>query len=151
MSAFEQYLKSKDLWQFYVLDVQEEKAAILSALSSDSIVPWNGVDIKGKPAPAIADIVRSSGSICGLGALSSRYCAHVNGNIAAGIMKAAFAYNADDDEALAEAWKRVVDVLNVSLYTEWEEDTRIALDMIKNRLKYIRLDSNGLKLGEISK
>jgi len=151
MSALKEHLKSKDLWQFYVLDVQEEKAAILSALSSNSVVPWNGEDVNGKSAPAVAEIVRSSGLIRGLGALSSRYCAHVDGDIAAGIMKAAFVHNANDDQALAADWERVIDVLNVPLYADCEEDTRIALDMIKNRLKYIRLDSNGPKLGEISK
>ena len=151
MSALEEHLKSKDLWQFYVLDTQEEKAAILSALSSNSIVPWNGKDVNGKSAPAIADIVRSSGLIRGLRTLSSRYCTHVDGDIAAGIMKAAFVHNVDDDQALVEGWERVVDVLNVPLYADWEEDTRIALQMIKNRLEYIRLDSNGPKLGEISK
>ena len=151
MSALEEHLKSKDLWQFYVLDIQEEKAAILSALSSNLIATWNGEDVNGKSAPAIADIVRTSGLIRGFGKLSSRYCAHVDGNIAAGIMKAAFVHNANDDQALVEGWERVVDVLNVSLYADWEEDTRIALRMIKNRLKYIRLDSNGPKLGKISK
>lgn len=151
IGSLEQHIKTKELWQFYVLDVQEEKAAILSALSSGSIVPWNGEDVNGKSAPAIASIVRSSGLIRGLGALSSRYCAHVNGDVAAGIMMAAFAHNANDDQALAEGWIRVVDVLNVPLYAEWEEDTRAALDMVKNRLKYLRLDSHGPKLGEISK
>ncbi|KAJ8094335.1 bifunctional 4-alpha-glucanotransferase/amylo-alpha-1,6-glucosidase [Marasmius tenuissimus] len=37
------------------------------------------------------------------------------------------------------------------LYQEWEEDTRVAIDNVKNRLKYARLDENGPKLGEISK
>ncbi|KAF8449235.1 glycoside hydrolase family 13 protein [Boletus edulis BED1] len=151
MVALEQHLKSKELWQFYVLDVQEEMAAILSALSSNSITPWNGEDIDGKSSPAIADIVRSSGLIRGLGALSSRYCVHIDGDIAAGIMKAASMHSADDDQALAEGWERVVDVLNVPLYAVWEEDMRIALDMIKNRLKYLRLDPNGPRYGEISK
>lgn len=151
MSALEDHLNSKELWQFYVLDVQEETAAILSALSSNSVVPWNGEDVEGKSTHAIADIVRSSGLIRGLGALSSRYCAHVDGDIAVGIMKAALVHKSDDDRALAEGWKQVVDALNVPLYAEWTEDTRIALDMIKKRLKYIRLDSNGPKLGKISK
>lgn len=150
MIALEGHLKSKALWQFYVLDVDQEVGAVLSALSSNSIVPWNGEDVSGKSAPAIADIVQSSGLIRGRGALSSRYCAQVKGDIAAGIMKAACVHNADDVRSLAEGWKQVVDVLNVPLYAEWEEDTRMALDAIKNRLKYIRLDSNGPKLGEIS-
>lgn len=150
MSALKGHLKSKALWQFYVLDVQKEMAAVLSALSSNSIVPWNGEDVKGKSAPAIAKIARSSGLIFGLGGLSSRYCTHVNGDVAAGIMKTALGNNTNNDQALAEGWKQVVDVLNVPLYAEWEEDMRIALDSIKNRLKYIRLDPNGPKLGEIS-
>ncbi|KAG9312806.1 glycoside hydrolase family 13 protein [Chiua virens] len=151
MAALEDHLKTKELWQFYVLDVQEETAAILSALSSNSIVPWNGEDIKDKSARAIADIVRSSGVIRSLGALSSRYCVHVDGDVAAGIMKAAFEHDTNDDQMLAECWQQVVGVLNVPLYAEWTEDTRIALDSIRNRVKYLRLDSNGPKLGEISK
>ena len=48
------------------------------------------------------------------------------------------------------AWGRVVDVLNVPLYAEWEEDTKVALESVKNRLKYIRLEEGGPKLGEIT-
>ncbi|KIK99350.1 glycoside hydrolase family 13 protein [Paxillus rubicundulus Ve08.2h10] len=151
IGAFEEHLKSKDLWQFYVLDVQTEMGAVLSALSTDLIVPWNGEDVAGKSVVAIAEIVRSTGLVQGLGTLTSRFCAYVDGSIAAGMMKAAFAHISDDAGALAEAWARVVGVLNVPLYAEWEEDTQIALGNIKNRLRYTRLDLNGPKLGKISK
>ena len=150
IAALEGHLKSKHMWQFYVLNVQEEVAAVLSALSSKSFLPWNGQNVRGKSAPAIADIVLSSGLIRGLSALTSRYCAHVDGGIAAGIIKAALGHSAVNDRTLAESWKKVVDVLNVSLYADWAEDTQKALDAIKARLKYTRLDSNGPKLGEIS-
>jgi glycogen debranching enzyme len=149
--ALEEHMKSKKLWQFYVLDTQEETASILGALSSNSIIPWSGKDINGKSATEIADILRTTGLIRNLDALSSRYCAHVEGGVAAGIMKAAYPNLADDHRSLAEGWKRIVDVLNVPLYADWEEDTRVALGMVKNRLKYMRLDSHGPKLGEISK
>ncbi|KAF6752983.1 glycogen debranching enzyme [Ephemerocybe angulata] len=56
-----------------------------------------------------------------------------------------------DPNALAEAWGRVVDVLNVPLYEEWEDDTRTAIEHVKNRIKYTRLDQHGPKMGEISK
>ncbi|KAF9244670.1 glycoside hydrolase family 13 protein [Melanogaster broomeanus] len=105
MAALEEHLKSKNLWQFYVLDVQAEQAAVLSALSANAVIPWIGEDVAGKSVVALAEIARSS-------------C------LAAGLMKAAFVHIADDAEALAEAWKRVVDVLNVKLYAEWKDDTQ---------------------------
>ncbi|KAG8899597.1 hypothetical protein FRB99_006561, partial [Tulasnella sp. 403] len=52
---------------------------------------------------------------------------------------------------LSEAWGRVLDVLNVDLYKEWEEDSRVALDNIRNRLKYTRLDEHGPRLGKITR
>ncbi|KIJ65141.1 glycoside hydrolase family 133 protein [Hydnomerulius pinastri MD-312] len=149
--ALTEVLKSRDLWHYYVLDVQSEKASVLSALSSNNVTFWNGEDVAGKSVVEIAKLVRSLGLVQGLGSLASRYCAHVDGAVSAGLMKAAFVNLGDDPEALATAWVRVVDVLNVPLYAEWEEDTRIALDSIKNRLKYTRLDANGPKLGEISR
>jgi glycogen debranching enzyme len=48
-------------------------------------------------------------------------------------------------------WKDIVDALNLPLYRECEEDVNIALEHIKNRLKYGRLDDHGPKLGEITK
>ncbi|KAH7885855.1 glycoside hydrolase family 13 protein [Phlebopus sp. FC_14] len=151
MDAFSQHLKSKSTWQFYVLDVDTEKAALMSSLSSNVIIPWVGNDVSGKSVVAIAEIVRSSGLVKGLGTLSGRFCAHVDGSVSAGLMKAAFTDLGSDAGTLAEAWARVVDVLNVPLYEEWEEDTRIALDNIRNRVKYTRLEEHGPKLGEISR
>ena len=76
----------------------------------------------------------------------------MDGGVAAGLVKAAFVDMGDANmDSLADAWVRVVDVLNVPLYEEWEEDTRVALDNVKNRLKYTRLDEHGPRMGEISK
>ena len=75
---------------------------------------------------------------------------HVDGAVTAGLVKSAFPNIAGNAGALADTWRQVVDVLNVPLYAEWEEDTKIALDMVKNRLKYLRLDSHGPSFGEIT-
>ena len=81
--------------------------------------------------------------------LHARFALKVNPEKAASLIKAAFT-NIEDEDALLEAWIRVVDVLNVPLYREWEEDTRVALENIKNRLSYTRLADHGPKLGEIT-
>jgi glycogen debranching enzyme len=150
-NAFAEHLKTIKLFQYYVLDAAAEKTNIKMAITTEKILPWNGEHLEGKPVEAIAEIIRREGKVEHHGSLAKRYGVRVEGATAAGITKAAFPQLGDDAEALAEAWGRVVDVLNVPLYQEWEEDTRVALDQIKNRLKYTRLDPHGPKLGPISK
>jgi glycogen debranching enzyme len=151
INGFAAHVKTLDLWQYYVLNAEAEKTAIKMAVTTEKIIPWTGAPVDGKTVVEIADAVRSAGKIEGFGMLAKRFGVRVEGAVAAGVTMAAFPQLGSDAGALAEAWGRVVDVLNVPLYQEWEEDTRIALDSIKNRVKYTRLDPHGPKLGEITK
>ncbi|KII87207.1 glycoside hydrolase family 13 protein [Plicaturopsis crispa FD-325 SS-3] len=148
IASFNVRMHELELWQYYVLDVKAEKAAVKKAISTGAVEPWKGAALTGKTVEDLAEIVRASGLVHGLGKYAARLGAHVDGAVAAGFAQAAFGGDAD---ALAEAWGKLVDVLNVPLYEEWEEDTRVALDNIKNRVQYTRLDPNGPKLGEITK
>ena len=103
-----------------------------------------------KTVVEVAEIVRDFGIVKGLRSLEKRFGAHVEGPVAAGIVKAAFV-DLKDADALADAWIRVVDVLNVPLYQEWKDDTAAAIEQIKGRVKYTRLDEHGPKLGPITK
>jgi len=150
MAAFEQTLKELDLWQYYVLQPSRERESILSALRSGKIALWSGPLVEGKSVVELAQIIRSENRIIGINALASRFGVHVHGDVAAGIVKAAFV-DVQDHIVLANAWVRIVDIINVSLYQEWEDDTKIALENIRNRIKYTRLDAQGPKLGEITR
>ena len=150
MNALTEYLKSLDFWQYYVLDVKAERESVKVALSTDKVIPWEGPDVAGKTLVGLFEILRDSGKVIGYHGLAGRFSTKVDGSVAAGFVKAAF-FDLSDVDALADAWIKVVDVLNVSLYEEWNEDTKIALDSIKNRVKYTRLDDHGPKLGPISK
>ncbi|KIY52794.1 glycoside hydrolase family 13 protein [Fistulina hepatica ATCC 64428] len=149
-SAVSEAIKELKLWQYYVLDVSGEHESVKSALMSGDTQNWNGPDVNGKSVSELADILRPTGFIRGLGKFVARFGVKVDGPVAAGFIKAAFSHLTDSDE-LADAWVRVVDVLNVPLYQEWEDDIRVAVDNTRNRLKYTRLDAHGPKLGEISK
>ncbi|KAJ7623337.1 glycoside hydrolase family 13 protein [Roridomyces roridus] len=72
--------------------------------------------------------------IQGLGKLASRFGVHVEPGVAAGLVKAAFV-DVSEMDSLADAWATVA----------------AAVDNVKNRLKYTRLDAHGPKLGLISK
>lgn len=152
IAELEKVVQGLHLWQYYVLDPDREKEAVKAALSSGKVQNWKVVDVKGKNVAELAVIFRASKKIRGLGELASRYGVHVDGGVAAGFIKAAFADSeVTDDEGLATAWQKVVDVLNVDLYKAWEDDTKIAIANVKNRVKYTRLDPHGPKLGVISK
>lgn len=150
ISAFEQDLRGLDLWQYYVLEPSREKKSVAASLESGDITPWTGPDIRGKAVTELAEILRSEQKILGLGLLESRFGPRVEGSVSAGLVKAAF-IDIQEIDALAEAWGRIIDIVNVPLYKEWEDDTRAALDNIRNRAQYTRLDAHGPKLGEISK
>lgn len=151
MNAFKDELNKLDLWQYYVLDVAEEKRAIKDALSKGNVTPWPGSDIAHKTVVDLAKIVRDFGIVKSLHSFAKRYTAHVEGPIAAGVVKAAFVDLGNDADALADAWIRIVDVLNVPLYEEWKGDTAAALEQMTSRVRYTRLDDHGPKLGPITK
>jgi len=151
ITELEKVVRGLQLWQYYVLDSAREKEAVKAALSSGKVQIWKGTDVKGRTVADLAIIFRASKEIRGLGRLASRYGVRVDGGVAAGFIKAAFADSeVKGDEGLAIAWQKVVDVLNVDLYKEWEDDIKVAIDNVKNRVKYTRLDPHGPKLGDIS-
>ncbi len=150
MKEFEDVVRNLNFWQYYVLDPKRERDSVKSAFDSQKIIAWSGADVEGKSVVTLAEILRSENKIVGLGKLTSRFGVHVEPVVAAGFVKAAFR-DVHDIDALADAWVRIVDVINVPLYEEWEEDTRVAVSSVKNRLTYTRLDEHGPRLGEISK
>ena len=148
MGAFQDVLTARNLWQYYVMDVTKEKKAVRHALTTGKIIQWTGPNLSGKTPVQLAVTLRSEGVVQNLGAFSSRFCVCVDSDIAVSALKAA--YPNKDNASLVEAWGQVCDVINVPLYEEWKDDTKVALEHIRNRIKYTRLDDNGPKLGPIS-
>jgi glycogen debranching enzyme len=136
------------LWQYYVLDRAREKSGVFVVLSRD-VPAWTGPDVKGKSLIELAYTLKSTGKILGLGEFRERYGVRVEPEDAASLLRAAFT-ELEDPNALADAWERIVDVINVPLYEEWEDDTQVALDSVKSRVDYTRLADHGPKLGEIT-
>jgi glycogen debranching enzyme len=150
IDAFNNVVKDLELWQFYVLNVQQERDSVRTALRSGTYQTWSGPNVNGKSVVELAEIVKVQGKITGLGDLASRFGVYVDADVAASLVKAAFV-DVEDIDALVDTWIRVVDVINVPLYRECEEDVKVAVDNVRNRVKYTRLDDHGPKLGKINK
>jgi glycogen debranching enzyme len=156
MTVLKQRVKELNLWQYYVFDVAKEKASVKANLQYQKAElgekhHWEEFgNVEGKTVVELASIVRSSGKIINDHAFSSRFCTTVDAYAASSLVKAAFTSLKDDREALSEAWGRIVDVLNVDLYKEWEDDEKVALENVRGRVKYTRLDENGPKRGKFT-
>lgn len=151
VKAFADFITHLNFWQYYVLDVKREKEEIQKALEGGKVTPWAGPDVTGKTPVEVAVTLRSfedGKHIQGLSKYAKRFGVSVDGAVAAGIAQSVIP-KADND-ALVDFWGKVADVLNVPLYEEWEADTKIALESIRGRLKYNRLDAHGPRLGEIT-
>ncbi|KAG8736398.1 hypothetical protein FRC12_017623, partial [Ceratobasidium sp. 428] len=146
MNALKEAIASLKLWEYYVLDGAREKKDVAAALTAGKVTPWTGEHLGGRSVAEVADIVRAAGVLQGVGTFSDRYVIKTDPAVAAGIAKATFTDlpNATPD-ALAEGWVRIIDVLNVNHYKEWEDDTKVAAENIYNRVKYTRLDDHGPK------
>lgn len=150
ISAFKSQVQDLKLWQYYVLDPVREKDSVQTSLQSGKVSAWTGQEVKGKTVVELAQIVKQQNKLNGLGQFASRFGVHVDGAFAAGLVRAAFV-EIQGNDALADAWVRVVDVLNVPFYEEWDGDFAAAIGNVRNRVTYTRLDTHGPKLGEISK
>ncbi|KAG9018392.1 hypothetical protein FRB93_000095 [Tulasnella sp. JGI-2019a] len=151
MKALKEDVGNLKLWQYYVVDTEKSVSDVKAALKSP-VESWGDgtTSVVGKDVVELANLLKSSGKVENTSAFSSRGCVAVQPKLAASLIKAAFAHESDP-EKLGEAWRKVVDVINVDLYKEWEEDTKVALDNVKSRVKYTRLDEDGPRMGPISK
>lgn len=150
IDALKEDIKALNLWQYYVIDVISEKEAVKAVLDSGTPAPWDGPAVAGKTVVELALILKESGKLENFGAFSKRFCTTVDPAVGASLVSAAFVELKDAD-ALAEAWGKVLDVINVDQYKEWEDDTKVAIDNVFNRLKYTRWDEHGPKLGPITR
>ncbi|KAF8511839.1 glycoside hydrolase family 13 protein [Hysterangium stoloniferum] len=148
VDALKTKVEDLKLWQYYVIDRVRESANILPILIRGPS-PWSGADIKNMTMNELADVFKSTGKIVGLGKFAKRYGVQIDSETAASFVRAAFS-EIQDPNALADAWGKLVDIINVDLYKEWEDDTRTAIENIKNRVEYTRLADHGPKMGEIS-
>lgn len=147
--AIKEAIDKVNLWQYYTIDVQESVRAIGDALAARKIKPWKGEELAGKTVDELAKIaVETPGFIQNYRAYSAPHCTQVDIEEAAGFVDAAFPHLA---HIQAHEWGKILDVINVDLYKEFNDDVDAARSQIVGRLRFTRLEEGGPKLGEINK
>lgn len=152
-TALDQVINDLKLYEYYALDVAGHKKALEAALGSSSEAKakaeWKGPALKGKTHAELAAALKAEdGAIKGLGRFDRRWGVHVPTETAVAFVAAAF--GDASPAALADEWSKVLDVVNVDQYKEYDADGVAQRDNVISRVKYERLEEGGPRMGEIS-
>lgn len=141
-------LGSLKLWEYYVVNIP----SLLDQVSTT----WATVEPAQVKIPnearddlvKLANFVRSYCSEPDFGKISGRFSNKLVATNFASLLKQLFG-NEFNDEVKQKA-RKILDELNLPLYKEYDDDVRIILEQLYNRIKYLRMDDHGPKMGEIT-
>ncbi|KAK9431500.1 hypothetical protein V1505DRAFT_56979 [Lipomyces doorenjongii] len=134
------------LWEFYVIDVKTVTEKVVEAFYSPNT--------RETPVPDslsfddLCTFVKDSAARR-FNRLGERFRKTLDHLAFAGILKSILAKDADEERVRSETVK-IIDEINLPLYREYDDDAEEILEQLYNRIKYIRLDDNGPKAGEIT-
>ena len=148
------------LWQYYVVDVTRNVEESMTAwLQEKAAVPDKGFSsgmgglegVKSWSLKQKADFLRENGFVGGIG-LESRLYRSVDARFAAALLTVLHGRCEGDNVDKSGAIETMTDILNElnePFYKEYDTDVEVIQQQIRDRVRYLRLDDNGPKLGAI--
>lgn len=151
------------LWEYYAIDVERDAdAAIESWVIGKATFPEDSVD------PDTLNSLRAATpeeqakwlikyGLKGMDRLGERFRRRVDPAVAAALLSVVFGkYESDkgdtpDQAAARNKLVKVLDIVNVPFYEEYDAELADTLQQVFNRIKYVRLDEHGPKLGPINR
>ncbi|CDS12463.1 hypothetical protein LRAMOSA04657 [Lichtheimia ramosa] len=134
------------LWEYDIVDadlaIQEFSSAILQSSSSYDNT-YKGEDVAGQPIKRQAELFGAYAIT--EGTPGTRF--HRSVDISRAI---AFVQSYAKQDEYKAVFQKLIEQYNLVWYELYDDDVKIALDNIKNRIMYLRIDNNGPKWGEIS-
>jgi len=139
------------LWEYYVVNVEGEKQDFAKAWDSANgrTISSLGTDDLRSSSENDAFLLLQRHALRNHMTLSDRYTTHVDVNVAVAIMKGLYR-DAPTKEKIVEAFGKVLDKINVSLYATYDDDVKAILENLGGRLTYMRVEEGGPKLGPIT-
>ncbi|KAK0731020.1 glucanotransferase domain of glycogen debranching enzyme-domain-containing protein [Lasiosphaeris hirsuta] len=151
------------LWEYYALNVDRDAdEAVGSWVASQVKFPEGAVGpdgIAGLHSGTLeehAQLLIKHG-LTHMDYLGERFRRRVDPKVAAALLSAIFGkYEEDNDDSPDQAAARnkmveILDIVNVPFYKEYDEEVAETLQQLFNRIKYVRLDEHGPRLGPINK
>ncbi|KAL7629481.1 bifunctional 4-alpha-glucanotransferase/amylo-alpha-1,6-glucosidase [Parahypoxylon ruwenzoriense] len=144
------------LWEYYALDVDRDvDTAVESWIAGKLSVPAGscGGDLDNLKEASVEEQAKYlvQNGLLGNDRLGERFRRSINPKISAALIAALFGKYRDeaDEAAIRSKLIQILDVANVSFYEEYDKEIGETLQQLFNRIKYVRLDNHGPKLGPI--
>jgi len=153
------------LWQYYVVDVERDTNAIMQAWiagqarfpdGSFSQAGLRGLDaVKDWPLKQKADWLVDH-ALVGGDRMGERFRRRIDPANGAALLCALFGRydsrtsSTPDERAAQGACTAILNELNLPFYREYDGDCKEIMEQLFNRIKYVRMDPNGPKLGEVN-
>ncbi|KAL1897826.1 bifunctional 4-alpha-glucanotransferase/amylo-alpha-1,6-glucosidase [Ceratocystis pirilliformis] len=145
------------LWEFYTLDIEANATAAVAAWKSEkySFPEEKDIEIIEKPLKEQAKYLTDNG-LSGNDRMGSRFRRHIDPEISGGLLALHFgrfesdSTNGADEGAAKTKISTILDAVNLPFYKEYDAEVADILQQLFSRIKYMRLEENGPKLGEIT-
>lgn len=151
------------LWEYYALNVDRDADAAVDAWAAgaaefpEGSVGSEGIDsLRSATVEDQARFLIKNGLV-GMDRLGERFRRSVSPKVAAALLSIIFGkyegeYGGTADRAAARTTiVGILDIVNVPFYKEYDEEVAETLQQLFNRIKYVRLDDHGPKLGPINR
>ncbi|KAI1322223.1 glycoside hydrolase family 133 protein [Xylariaceae sp. FL0255] len=139
------------LWEYYALDVDRDVDAAVEAWSAGSVSDEDLGHLKDASLKDQAAYCLEKG-LLGNDRLGERFRRRINPRTLAALIAVLFGkYRGEADEStIREKAVQIMDAANVAFYEEYDKEVADILQQLFNRIKYVRLDDHGPKLGAIN-
>lgn len=148
------------LWEFYVLDVKSNARKVIDEwkASTDSDIKsgrWAQLDLGTYKTWSLEDqasLIRQKGVPTAVQILG-RYSREIDTQLGVAIATALFGNfdaTSSDLTAVENTLRKLLDVVNVPFYKEYNSDVSEIMSQLFNRIKYLRIDDHGPKLGPVT-
>ncbi|SCU97539.1 LAME_0F20010g1_1 [Lachancea meyersii CBS 8951] len=141
-------LTSLKLWEFYVVDSDTTLEDIDSFWDQISHETMEIPDKVKNDMVELSAFIRNNAASDNFGQLGERFSNKLDSIKLVAILKSL--YGQDLNDGVIEEARKIIDELNLPLYREYDDDVGDILEQLFNRIKYMRLDDHGLKLGLIT-
>ena len=147
----EHVVKRLDLWQYYIIDVQESVKAAVKVWSEGGSTYKVLEGVKSWSLNQKADFLRQNG-FTGLEGLGPRFHRRPDVQAGAALLAAQFGSASSADRSAATIFlTEVLNEINAAFYSQYDDDTKVIAQQVFDRVRYLRLDDDGPKLGPITK
>ncbi|CAR21052.1 bifunctional 4-alpha-glucanotransferase/amylo-alpha-1,6-glucosidase [Lachancea thermotolerans CBS 6340] len=141
-------LGSLKLWEYYVIDANQALDMVKNDWRQASHDQVEIPDSAKNDLVELANFIRDSASCENFGHLGERFSNRLEGSKFVAILKTLYGFELND--AVLEEAQKIVDEINLPLYREYDEDIGDILEQLFNRIKYLRVDDHGPKLGPVT-